>query len=147
MKCLPQFRMGTANGIELHDWHAETIAIRAFNRFLLAECAHLIAAGVHSTDVVSIRTPVQSDSTTQQPFTIQDDVRIHMYCSELPCGDASMELTMKAQHDPTPWIVRPSDESELEGKSLLGRGFFSELGRVRRKPCRMTREYGTNATC
>lgn len=82
-------------------------------------------------------------STLFQPFAIKDDVRIHMYCSEAPCGDASMELTMDAQDDATPWDVPLSPASVACPESrvsaapeLRGRGYFSELGIVRRKPSR-----------
>lgn len=72
--------------------------------------------------------------SSYQPFTIKEDVRIHMYCSEAPCGDASMELIIKKQVDQTPWSASPSSE---QNRSLLsGRGYFAELGAVRRKPAR-----------
>ncbi|KAK7426789.1 hypothetical protein QQZ08_006690 [Neonectria magnoliae] len=62
-----------------------------------------------------------------------------MYCSEAPCGDASMELTIAAQQDASPWQApvqdRPPSESEPEA-SLPGRAYFSQLGIVRRKPAR-----------
>lgn len=65
------------------------------------------------------------------PFSLHLDVNIHMYCSEAPCGDASMELTMAAQDDATPWSsTPPADEG------VLGRGHFDQLGVVRRKPSR-----------
>ena len=70
-----------------------------------------------------------------QPLTIRDDIRLHMYCSEAPCGDASMELTMRDQEDATPWPVgQACAEMNSEGIGLRGRGRFSELGFVRRKP-------------
>jgi tRNA-specific adenosine deaminase 1 len=56
-------------------------------------------------------------------------------------GDASMELTMAAQEDDTPWSL-PSDSIEADSHNqqtetvLRGRGYFSELGIVRRKPSR-----------
>lgn len=53
-----------------------------------------------------------------------------------------MELTMAAQDDDTPWALRPespdkdiSIATDLE-MPLKGRGYFSELGIVRRKPSR-----------
>lgn len=67
----------------------------------------------------------------QQPFAIQDDVQIHMYCTEAPCGDASMELTMADQDDATPWAAPDSSQAELPGRSG-----FADLGIVRRKPSR-----------
>ena len=51
-----------------------------------------------------------------------------------------MELTMDAQEDATPWPEPASStaESTLEGleiNELHGRGYFSQLEIVRRKPC------------
>ena len=52
-----------------------------------------------------------------------------------------MELVMAAQDDPTPWDLekvytgvpsKPADATSLQ--TLHGRGYFSELGVVRRKP-------------
>jgi tRNA-specific adenosine deaminase 1 len=84
----------------------------------------------------------QPDAAWQaQPFAIRDGVILHMYCSEAPCGDASMELTMAAQEDAAPWELpstkqkSSSDEPAADG-TLLGRGYFSQLGVVRRKPAR-----------
>ena len=45
-----------------------------------------------------------------------------------------MEIIMAAQADATPWPTEPN--SDGNDKSVMhGRGFFSELGVVRRKPC------------
>lgn len=53
----------------------------------------------------------------------------------LPGGDASMELTIAAQEDMTPW-AEETQVSTLEEAALPGRGFFAKLGIVRRKPAR-----------
>lgn len=59
-----------------------------------------------------------------------------------PGGDASMELTIASQKDTTPWPLLvshplPSSSHLSSPPSLLqGRGYFSELGIVRRKPSR-----------
>lgn len=97
-----------------------------------------------------------------QPFAWRDDVTLHMYCSEAPCGDASMELTMAAQDDASPWEIPasladggdpllssppppPSSSSTPATTSpqqqqhpgpLPGRSYFSRLGAVRLKPSR-----------
>jgi tRNA-specific adenosine deaminase 1 len=48
-----------------------------------------------------------------------------------------MELTMAAQEDATPWAIPPpSDASAASNSTLPGRGYFSNLGIVRRKPSR-----------
>lgn len=165
MKCLPQSKIPLANGNVLHDWHAEVLAIRSFNRFLIDECEELAregfgegregkwvkwreeglryaAAGEGHAREGSENT--NGDSTFNsdqqgQPFALQDDVRIHMYCSEAPCGDASMELTMAAQEDDTPW--------EKQEDGLLGRGNFDQLGIVRRKPSRPDAPQSLSKSC
>lgn len=137
MKCLPSDKIPHARGSVLHDWHAEILAIRGLNLALIQECHNLTESHEFQSLYVRRRDPSELlSSAGLQPFAIHEDVKIHMYCSEAPCGDASMELTMNAQQDPTPWTL-PARRSEQEDPiSLLnGRSYFSELGVVRRKPC------------
>ncbi len=185
MKCLPGSQLPRARGNVLHDWHAEVLAIRAFNRFLLEECRHLALGGPGmSSPFLRRRTAgeirrsggsgrgdseIMTTTTTAddeggwhaQPFAWREDVALHMYCSEAPCGDASMELTMAAQADASPWDIPsppsppppsrprpslsspsqpgvPSPPSPPPAATLLlpGRAYFSLLGAVRRKPSR-----------
>jgi len=138
MKCLPHSKIAQAKGIVLHDWHAEILALRAFNHFLIEECLELARSPASSSPFLRRRR--QSDIQERkpsQPFMLRDDLKLHMYCSEAPCGDASMELTMDAQEDATPWLEPASSATEgiFDGAELHGRGFFSQLGIVRRKPC------------
>jgi tRNA-specific adenosine deaminase 1 len=137
MKCLPRSKIPGANGIILHDWHAEILAIRAFNRFLIQECVSIVNSG-SASQYVERRRPEEVTEHSSQYFTITPDVSIYMYCSETPCGDASMELIMKAQEDPTPWVVpvpaADDGSPHIIAANLKGRGYFSELGIVRRKP-------------
>lgn len=138
MKCLPTSKVPLANGVVLHDWHAEVLALRAFNRYLIDECASLVSADCASSDLIRLRDEADMTENHPQPFALQDGIEIYLYCSEAPCGDASMELTMQAQADATPWDLppkttgTPDDDSKQE--PLRGRGYFSELGIVRRKP-------------
>ena len=124
MKCLPKSQVASAKGIVLHDQHAEILAIRAFNRFLIDEC---MVAVKGSSKYVSV---AATGHARREPFALVDGVKIYLYCSEAPCGDASMELVMQAQDDSTPW----EDQTQQSSGSLLGRGHFSQLGIVRRKP-------------
>ncbi|KAI1212537.1 adenosine deaminase/editase [Annulohypoxylon truncatum] len=150
MKCLPSSKVAQAQGNLLHDWHAEVLAIRAFNRFVLEECKSL--AQGDSSKFLRRRTSDEiSDSQKGelgedklwpgQPFTWREDVLLHMYCSEAPCGDASMELIMASQEDATPWELPPevtpdSPSTTSPSAPLPGRAYFSHLGIVRRKPAR-----------
>lgn len=154
MKCLPVSKIAQSNGVGIHDWHAEVLAIRTFNRFLLDECRNLLNRGDELSILQRKKHTPNSDGVSSHPFEIKDDVRLHMYCSEAPCmrfpechsfhltqigGDASMELTMAAQEDASAWetpthITRTPDPNV--NVSLLGRACFSRTGIVRRKPAR-----------
>lgn len=151
MKCLPQNKLVLAKGNVLHDWHAEVLAIRAFNRFLVDQCADLARRGFaagreagwvkwkdrHEHSELPEEHGSASKAEEEAPFELQDGVSIHMYCSEAPCGDASMELVMKQQEDDTPWSAQSQPAlEEGTGASMLGRGHFDRLGIVRRKPAR-----------
>jgi tRNA-specific adenosine deaminase 1 len=140
MKCLPASKVTQANGNVLHDWHAEVLAIRGFNRWILEECAALAQQGregqgewVDWTNEDDHDGQAPDPANLRPPFKLKSDVQIHMFCSQAPCGDASMELTMASQQDATPWTnAAPSSKPE----DMLGRGHFDRLGVVRRKPAR-----------
>ena len=138
MKCLPANQTALLDsGTVLHDWHAEILAIRAFNHFLLQE-AYLLASTPTYTSCILRRKNAHesgSQSPISQLYAVHEDLKIMMYCSTAPCGDASMELVMEAQDDATPWPVSPPSENGKQ-QTLLGRGSFSQLGVVRRKPCK-----------
>ncbi|CAK7226717.1 hypothetical protein SBRCBS47491_006324 [Sporothrix bragantina] len=152
MKCLPVSKMSQCKGVGIHDWHAEVLALRAFNRFVLQECRDVLLNGDESP-FLQVRQKAEDDGKDQgvteleniwdsQPFEWRKGVALHMYCSEAPCGDASMELTMAAQDDASPWepaaTAAPEEGADITvtAPMLSGRGFFSRLGTVRRKPGR-----------
>lgn len=85
MKCLPQSRISQANGIVVHDWHAEILAIRSFNRFLLQECHDLALSNQEQSEYIRKRSEKEITESLFQPFALQDGINLHMYCSEAPC--------------------------------------------------------------
>jgi tRNA-specific adenosine deaminase 1 len=82
MKCLPASKVPEAYGNVLHDWHAEIVALRAFNQFLLEDCKVLSSTAVAPSRFVSRK---EITAAGAQPFAIKDEVKWHMYCSEAPC--------------------------------------------------------------
>ena len=135
MKCLPAAKIPRAAGSVLHDWHAEVLAIRAFNHFLLQECLKILESQYYVSSFIRRRQESEmSEVNGLQPFALRENLKIFMYCSEAPCGDDSMELVMEAQDDATPWPVAETPILE-QIPMLKGRANFSELGIVRRKPC------------
>jgi tRNA-specific adenosine deaminase 1 len=139
MKCLPRSKVPSANGNILHDCHAEVLAIRAFNRFLIYECESLARTGGSKSSCLKRQrtSDIPDNEDPVRPFAMREGISFHMYCSEAPCGDASMELVMRAQDDPTPWDNPPALDRTTDDCTglMMGRGYFSQLGIVRRKPC------------
>lgn len=139
-KCLPRNKLESANGNILHDWHAEILCIRGFNRWLLDECSSLLNSNgsrwlqLRELERREPEVCVGPTETCQPPaFELKDGISIHMFTSAAPCGDASMELIMATQADATPWR---SPAPSADPNDMLGRGQFDQLGAVRRKPSR-----------
>ncbi|WEW55304.1 tRNA-specific adenosine deaminase [Emydomyces testavorans] len=177
-KCLSSSQIPLCQGVVLHDSHAEVLALRAFNYWLLKECQsmlmHNYESGPCGGNGVLHQSRDDGFSTGSlflewrnsnafmshsdswglwPPIKIKNDVRIWMYCTCAPCGDASMELCMAAQEDPTPWAVPVPNanateiESGLMEKVLDGRAHFSVLGAVRRKPSRPDAQPTLSKSC
>jgi tRNA-specific adenosine deaminase 1 len=85
MKCLPTSKIPLALGSVLHDWHAEIVALRSLNRFLLEECRALAVSQNQKSLYIRRRTPSEITERHFQPFTLNDGISLHMYCSEAPC--------------------------------------------------------------
>ncbi|KAL4793558.1 adenosine deaminase/editase [Aspergillus venezuelensis] len=174
-KCLPASQILNCNGLVLHDCHAEILAVRAFNFWLLSECRAFFQ---REKDIQTDRESNQSgnegssrpisdsdersspyirrrqklepvEDAITPPLEIQPDVSIYMYCTCAPCGDASMELLMAEQDDPTPWTIPETDPNTTAEtiSALSGRGHFSRLGVVRRKPARADAESTKSKSC
>ena len=146
-KCLPGSSVPLCNGQVLHDSHAEVLALRAFNRFLLIEVLALLQTNrpQYQSSFLSFDEHITSDDHGPHalPFEIRPNISVYMYCSEAPCGDASMELLMAEQgSDTIPWPIENSTDGDLKG-----RGYFSALGVVRRKPSRPDAEASLSKSC
>lgn len=85
MKCLPASKISQSNGVGIHDWHAEVLAIRTFNRFLLDECENILDEDDESSIIQKKTNASNLNDTPLQLFEIKDGVKLHMYCSEAPC--------------------------------------------------------------
>lgn len=141
MRCLPFTKLPIARGNCLHDWHAEVVAMRAFNAYLINECMK-VSEGQVSSQWLYRKTDDELLPASPQPFRIKDGVRIDMYCSEAPCGDASMELVMQSQMHPEPWSHDVREDGPLDGHA-----HFSQLGVVRRKPARADAPMTRSKSC
>ncbi|MCL4129007.1 UNVERIFIED_CONTAM: hypothetical protein GTU68_007154 [Idotea baltica] len=66
------------SGDRLHDSHAEIIARRAFKLYLMDQLKSILEDG-KSVFVLG-----------EEGFKVRSDVAFHFYCSNVPCGDASI---------------------------------------------------------
>jgi tRNA-specific adenosine deaminase 1 len=92
MKCLPASKVPNTHGLVLHDWHAEILAIRALNVFLLEETKALALTEAQSSAYLRHRREDEITERHFQPFTVREDVKLYMYCSEAPCNYRSNSL-------------------------------------------------------
>lgn len=123
MKATPNEQLDKANGQVLHDMHAEVLAIRGFNRFLIEECGKLISGGGSKY--------VFKKGNDSHLFRLDPGVAIAMYVSEPPCGDASMSQLSEGLTDS--W----TDPLEKVGAGTVrGRDHVFNVGLVRTKPGR-----------
>lgn len=100
----------------------------------------------------------------KRPFKLRDGLTVHLFCTEPPCGDASMESLMNTRgaEGAVPWTREQRAHAEngdggggggtyrgsgCGGSQLQGRGYFSELGVVRRKPGRADAEISLSKSC
>ncbi|EXJ81219.1 hypothetical protein A1O3_07509 [Capronia epimyces CBS 606.96] len=153
-KCLAASALPTCRGTVLHDCHAEILALRGFNWWLLAEVQKIVEDPAYQSPFLESEKEYETDhqqttlstplSTPGAPFRLKPTISIHFFTTEAPCGDASMEILMNSlpPDEAAPWPVR-----ENASTALQGRGHFSLLGHVRRKPARADAEPSLSKSC
>src|SRR5947207_15114697 len=85
MKCLPHTKISTSKGMVLHDWHAEILAIRSFNQFLIQECYNIASGATKTSEFLRSNNQNGLSNTHAPPFALKEGTDIYMYCSEAPC--------------------------------------------------------------
>lgn len=111
VKTLPNKVRSYSNGLMVHDMHAEILALRLFNYYLLEKDCPLV-------------------EYLEDTRKLKCDVKLALFISEPPCGDASMSYISSSLTDNEPWTPRKKQ------KLNRGRNNFGELGVVRTKPGR-----------
>lgn len=123
MKATPNEQLDKANGQVLHDMHAEVLAIRGFNRFLIEECGKTVSG--------SCSRWISKNENDSHMFRLDPSVTIAMYVSEPPCGDSSMSQLSESMTDS--W----TDPLNTIGEGTVrGRDHVFTVGLVRTKPGR-----------
>ncbi|KAF5333735.1 hypothetical protein D9611_002354 [Ephemerocybe angulata] len=130
-KCIPLSKLSD-RGELVHDSHAEVIARRGAVRWLLEEVLRMCTGNPHAGSgwLVSV-------SAGAQRFRLKDGVRLHLYVSTLPCGDASMRYLATIQDEDMAALKDSSSFPTLEPTAASrGRDNYSRLGVLRTKPGR-----------
>ncbi|KAL5132890.1 tRNA-specific adenosine deaminase TAD1 [Glycine soja] len=133
-KCLGRSLLRTCGDV-VHDSHAEVIARRALIRFFYTQIQHLTGSkhapsnGGKRFKLDDGNSPFELDPgcLNKGKYSLKKDWKLHMYISQLPCGDASLS-----------WQVSPLETAvlgESDSTSPLGNG-LKQKGMVQRKPSR-----------
>ncbi|KAI9224363.1 adenosine deaminase/editase [Blastocladiella britannica] len=139
LKCLNEREAGHTT---VNDSHAEVLCRRAFRRYLLNEIQRCLQGK-------GSRVLVQRTEGESPCFELLPSVRLHMYISLPPCGDASLESladTLEAsgpdggssvdQAARTRFKQEEVRASTTSSAPLRGRNDFSQTGALRTKPGR-----------
>ncbi|ODV75943.1 tRNA-specific adenosine deaminase CYBJADRAFT_165319 [Cyberlindnera jadinii NRRL Y-1542] len=138
VKALPDKFLSKVHGKVLHDCHAEILALRAFNKFVVEQC--------HSDTTGFIQ---KCDSTDNGcfKFRLKEGLKIVLYISEPPCGDCSLELLSNDRDKCNDSDVKWDKVHILEGGVVRGRECFVLRGKVRTKPGRRDSPLTLSKSC
>uniref|UniRef100_A0A803KZ71 A to I editase domain-containing protein n=1 Tax=Chenopodium quinoa TaxID=63459 RepID=A0A803KZ71_CHEQI len=92
-KCLPRSSR-SSNGDVVNDSHAEIIARRALLRFFYSQIHSYCDLSEQPQGANGRKLPIylETDGSGQGRNKIKEGWNLHMYISQLPCGDASLSL-------------------------------------------------------
>lgn len=130
VKALPNKVRLYSNGLFVHDMHAEMLCLRLFNWYLIDECVKLNENKESLLFERNVPSPLEGHSQIQ--YKLKDGIKLALFISEPPCGDASMSLV---QDNGVEWENYQVDDNKRR-KVTRGREHFSQVGIVRTKPGR-----------
>ncbi|SPO25206.1 related to tRNA-specific adenosine deaminase 1 [Ustilago trichophora] len=92
LKCLPYTSL-PPNGDVLHDQHAEVLARRGARLWLMQRLEHESRLGTNGEGLRFFeKAAAKSANKEQGRWKLRQGIRLHLYVSTLPCGDASNKL-------------------------------------------------------
>ncbi|KAI0698620.1 adenosine deaminase editase [Cytidiella melzeri] len=122
-KCLPAHKLQRGGDI-VHDSHAEILARRGAVRFFLEEIGRVVAS-------------VWIEREDEGKFRLRKGVRVHLYISTPPCGDASTRYLASFQDEAMAALKDSGLRSDLAaGTAARGRDNYLLYGVLRTKPGR-----------
>ncbi|XP_068640286.1 tRNA-specific adenosine deaminase TAD1 isoform X2 [Aristolochia californica] len=131
----------SAHGDIVNDSHAEIIARRSLLRFLYSEIKHLddvVSDHIHDRsgqiqidEITGFLSCVDANDVMRQgKYQMKLGWKLHLYITQLPCGDASPATLIS-----TAPLTDGTSQSKSKAFSVTG-GYTETLGMVQRKPGR-----------
>ncbi|OBA21992.1 hypothetical protein METBIDRAFT_40144 [Metschnikowia bicuspidata var. bicuspidata NRRL YB-4993] len=150
VKAMPDCVRRYSRGLIVHDMHAEILCLRMFNWYVVEEVKH--AARRRFLE------PTGAAGPGGPRFRWRPGVRLALYVSEPPCGDASMahdeagkEATEKRSTEKrsrtTPAAPATDGPAAKKHSAVRGRAGFGDLGVVRTKPGRADSRVSFSKSC
>ncbi|OBA26496.1 hypothetical protein HANVADRAFT_53102 [Hanseniaspora valbyensis NRRL Y-1626] len=145
VKCLNEIDLQreNVNGWLIHDSHAEILSLRCFNLYLL-NLMKQILTNEEETSFNSIKeNQLLQFSRSENKFKWNNQFKIGLYISQIPCGDCSILCEEKEQDINNQKHEKWEDDHMKQylvptNKTILrGRNNISKSGHVRSKPGRM----------
>ncbi|KAJ7755671.1 adenosine deaminase/editase [Mycena maculata] len=141
-KCLPATRL-PVDGESVHDSHAEVLARRGAVRWFLEEigrCRTTSDGDAFRSDWISL-----SDDGR---YALKDGVRLALYVSTVPCGDASMRFLASSQDEEMAALKDSGKHPATDPSSAArGRDNYSLWGVLRTKPGRADSPPTSSMSC
>ncbi|CCM03388.1 uncharacterized protein FIBRA_05518 [Fibroporia radiculosa] len=129
-KCLPTNRF-PREGDALHDSHAEVLARRGAVRWFLEEILRVTAKLTSKYESPWIY------KAKNGKFGLREGIRVHLYTSTVPCGDASTQFLASSQDEKMATLKNSAQFPELPPNTASrGRDNYSLFGVLRTKPGR-----------
>ncbi|GAM26192.1 hypothetical protein SAMD00019534_093670, partial [Acytostelium subglobosum LB1] len=120
-RCLGKQSM-SKDGDVVNDSHAEIICKRSFQRLLYNDVKCLLTGQQQTTSSVILDHCNASDSTSSL-YRLKDNITIHMYVNQTPCGDCSIYPLIEEDGDSTKKRKRDDngdDVDEMNKKHKVG---------------------------
>lgn len=127
VKAMPDTVRSYSSGWIVHDMHAEILCLRLFNWHLLEE----IKAGKSNGSKYLV--------AHENRYLLRPNIKLALYISEPPCGDASMSTLVGEAWEPK----RKMQKTDI----VRGRAHFDKLGIVRTKPGRADSSVTLSKSC
>lgn len=134
VKAMPDEARAYSQGWIVHDMHAEMLSLRLFNWYLVEEIRRASGSGLLEK--------------VGDKYRLRPTVKLALYISEAPCGDASMEEVAGKR------VAWDDEKDSMPGEPVAkkqkinrGRAHFDRLGLVRTKPGRADSRITYSKSC